>query len=498
MMARLRSRFARLSLRGRIAVWYAIAIPILLIAIAFAAQTVLVAALRGAIDDTLVERAQSLADAIVEDPRREPSEDYPALVERVTENELPRVPLFLRVTGIDGKVFSEFGQIQPSLVPEVDRRLPIGEGHEGRFDVIETSGGEALRLYARGVRDPETGRTIALIQTAESLSEVVAAQDRLRSYTFGIGVAGSVVTILVGLLILRHGFSPLEDILRRVRGMETEHLGEGIPSAPRPPELQQLADSLNEMWRRLGAAFGARDQFVAAVSHELKTPLTALRGQIDVLQMHPDLDDETRETLERMANEVRRLDRMSRNFLLETQLESQSELAVTTVHLNQIAEEVLHEIGMMNRDVHTALVAPEAVVAQGDYDMLKQALLNLVDNACNFSPPGGRVTVRLGSVLGEALLQVQDGGPGIPEHEMPRITQAFYRGERNGRNRPKGVGLGLWIVQQIVDLHHGLLDFESVQAGGTTVTMYLPVIHSSQASRQGGATEQRERTPGLT
>lgn len=469
----------RLSLRWQIFLWYALVIPVIVVGLAFTAQKVMVDGLRTTLDLHLQERTEVVASTIISNPDISRAA-YDDLIEWLTEQQLPYVPAVLRISDPQHNVIATFGDVPDPMVPIMDRQLLLPELSEGRFETIKTKGHEALRLYTIPVSDPSSGETIVLIQTGDSLATVVEAQRELWRYTLVIGIGGSVIMLLAGFFILQWGLRPLDRILRRVRGISGKSLTIRIPEESRPKELKQLADTLNDMLQRLEITFQARETFVAGVSHDLRTPLTVLQGQIDVLLMQRSLDGEAKQSLERMAREVRRLSRMTNNLLLSAQLESELVLTLGEVDLRELLDEVAREVRALAEGIDLKVLVPEIVVAPGDYDLLKQMVLNVVDNAIKFTPKEGAVNLTLGSDDSYAIIEVSDTGQGISAEHLPHITEPFYKVDTPRKSGRSGTGLGLAIVKQIIDLHHGKLEIQSQEGVGTTVTMKLPLKLGSE------------------
>ena len=237
------------------------------------------------------------------------------------------------------------------------------------------------------------------------------------------------------------------------------------------------------MLYRLDRAFKTREVFVASVSHDLRTPLTVLQGQIDVLLMQPSTDTETKQSLERMAREVRRLIRMTNNLLLNAQLESSPVFLPRDIDLTELLDEVIREAWVLAEGLNLKVSTPEVMVVPGDYDLLKQMVLNVVDNAIKFTPKRGSVQVSLNRQENWAILRVSDTGEGIPQKHLARIAEPFYKAGTPRKSGEKGAGLGLAIVKQIIDLHSGQLDIQSMVGRGTTVTMRLPLKSGIPVSR---------------
>ena len=465
----------KISLRQRIFLWYSIIIPAIVLGLAFVAQQVMIEGIRGDLDQRLEERTDIVADAIMASPKLS-HEAYDPLVEWLAEQELPYVPAVLRVADPKGNVLATFGDIPDPIVPLMDNQLLLPEMSEGRFETIEIRGHEALRLYTISVYDPATEKTILLIQTGDSLAQVATAQKQLWRYTLAVGIAGSALAIVVGFFILRQGFRPLDRILSRVQEIGSKNLATKIPGESGPPELQELANTLNTMLQRLDTAFKAREIFIASVSHDLRTPLTVLQGQVDVMLMQP-VNQENRQSLQRMSTEVRRLTRMTNNLLLSGQLESNPTFTPEEIDLRELLNEVVRETLMLTHDLDLKVSIPDIVVTLGDHDLLKQMVLNVVDNAVKFTPKGGAVELSLSDEEEWAVVKVSDTGQGIPPEHLAHITEPFYKADTTRRSGSGGAGLGLAIVKQVIDLHGGQLDIKSQVGLGTTVTIKLPLGH---------------------
>jgi len=362
-------------------------------------------------------------------------------------------------------------------MPTLDNQLSLPGAEEGRFDNVKLGDRGTLRVYTIQARDPSSLEPLALIQTGENLASVTAAEDRLWRYALAEGVVAALVTLSIVVLTLRRGFQPLDRILKRVQEIRDTDLSVGLPAEPRPPELQRLADSLNAMWHRLDVALRAKEAFLASVSHELRTPLTAIQGQIDILRQRPANDSELSESLERTAREVSRLIRMTNNILLNAQLDSKATLTRQQVNLRELVEGVVKEMGVLAEGRNFNLEEGEDVLVSGDYDLLKQAVLNVVDNALKFTPRDGRIQLTLQQEDRWAVLEISDSGQGIPQEHLPHITEPFYRIPGSGRN-VRGAGLGLAIVKQVVELHGGKIHIDSQEGAGTTVKICLPIYNA--------------------
>ncbi len=223
----------------------------------------------------------------------------------------------------------------------------------------------------------------------------------------------------------------------------------------------------------------AKDEFFALVSHELRTPLTAILGYVELLLGEDEAGhDEHGRHLEVVERNARRLLRLVGDLLFAAQVEAGSLLLEPgTVDLPQLVREALAPAQAQARQRGVELTAELAPLAPcvGDRDRIAQVLDNLVSNALKFTPPEGRVTLRLTAENGTARLDVEDSGLGIPPDEIPRLFDRFYRASNATARAVPGAGLGLTIVRAIVEGHDGVVGVESEPGRGTTVTIRLPM-----------------------
>jgi two-component system OmpR family sensor kinase len=462
-----------MSLRNRIFLWYALSITILVIILTFTAQQVMIGKLRSSIDERLIEITETLSGEIISTPVSS-AEDYQSLIKQLTEQELNFLPAVIRISDAEHNILATFGDITDLMIPIMDRQLLLPQLEEGRFSTIETKGYDALRLYTISVYNPDTLEFIAILQTGDSMASLSAAQGELWEYSSIVALCGIMVALIFGLFILQHGLQPLYKIINQVKDIGTKNLKTGIKAEKRPPELQQLADNINNTLQRLDKAFKAREIFIAGISHDLKTPLTVLQGQIEVMQMQPNLDKETTESIERMSREIHRLVRMTNNLLLNAQLEAIPGIAYSNVNLKDLIEDVARDMRLLSSGLDFNISAQNAVIVQGDYDLLKPMLINIVDNAFKFTPRNGSVKINLGSEEQFAVITIKDTGSGISKKHLPHITEPFYK--IKSAQKHEGTGLGLAIVKQIVDIHNGRLKIQSRKGAGTTITIYLPLF----------------------
>ena len=337
---------------------------------------------------------------------------------------------------------------------------------------VEISGEEYRMRSERILR--ENG-TVAIAQVASNIQTIQDLREVLTRIFIGGIVIALVVVLGVGYWLARNALRPIESVTRMAGEIGASDLTRRLAVNHKPAEVQQLADTFDGMLARLESAFAQQRNFVMDVSHELRTPLTALRGNLDVLLMDPALDPETREQLERMSAEVARLIRLTSNLLYLAHAEAGREVARRPVELDSLCLEVVHQARNIRPDVNVRLGNEEQLTVAGDRDLLKQLVLNLVDNAIKYSPPGGEVVLSLAQASGAAEIVVEDSGPGIPGEQLDQIFERYYRGDNSGSRTVGGAGIGLAISKWIADAHGGAIRVESDVGHGTRFTVTLPL-----------------------
>jgi two-component system phosphate regulon sensor histidine kinase PhoR len=287
--------------------------------------------------------------------------------------------------------------------------------------------------------------------------------------------------------IIRHpGFARLiEDTLRQGQPQSAQI---GLPSPERRTLL--LASAVLSGGER-GAVVAARDtteltrvadmrrDFVANVSHELKTPLAAIRGYAETLRDGAlDEPPTARRFTDRILSQCRRLQELLDDLLILSRLEGiDPAIGREPVSLGAIARHAVELLAPAAREKGVEIELREEPVpgVPGDAGNLERLLLNLLDNAIKYNRPDGRITVRVGLLEGDALLEVSDTGIGIPPESISRIFERFYRVDKGRAREEGGTGLGLAIVKHITQAHGGQVDVESRAGHGSTFRVRLPL-----------------------
>jgi two-component system OmpR family sensor kinase len=359
----------------------------------------------------------------------------------------------------------------PGPLPEtVQTALAGGEGRQ----VVQQQTRRTLVLTLP-IRSPEGG-LLGAMQLSRSLELTDQLQGRLRA-ALALGTALSLLAAAaISLRATRAALRPLDRVVQAARRIGHGRLDERLRLARRD-EIGELAEAFDHMLDRLAAVLAAQRRFVADAAHELKTPLTALGGMVEMLQLGADRGDPAtnRRMLATMEREIDRLGRLVADLLTLSSLDADHRLRSAPVALGPLVAEVVSQTRLLANGQQVEGDIGANPTLEGDPDRLKQVLLNLAANAIAFTPPDGRIRFTLTTTPGEARITVADSGSGIPPEVLPRVMDRFVRGDPSRARSTGGFGLGLSIARQIVEAHGGSLELESVIGRGTVASVTLPL-----------------------
>jgi heavy metal sensor kinase len=287
-------------------------------------------------------------------------------------------------------------------------------------------------------------------------------------------VAGAGLAAIAASRVSRRLTRPLDRIAEAARGVGEANLAARIPEVSRDSELRELVGLLNDMLERLDAAFASQRRFVADASHELRSPLSNLRGTIEVALRHPRSIADYQETLAVSLQEIERLARLVQNLLTLSRAEARRlPLDSRPLDLGELASRAIdvHAARAAGRDVRLELESDAPMTVNGDADRLREVVDNLLDNALRVAPKGTRIRIGVKREDGRAVLEVEDGGPGLSDEEQAHVFEPFARGMAAGGD---GAGLGLAIARAIAEAHGGRLRVRSTLGQGATFRLELP------------------------
>jgi heavy metal sensor kinase len=304
------------------------------------------------------------------------------------------------------------------------------------------------------------------------------ALDETGEMLLDVGLPAVIFGLIGGWWITRRAFQPVTQLTEAVEKIHERNLNSPLPRSHNGDELDRLTEVFNAMTARLDDSFRRIREFTLHASHELKTPLTVLHGEIETQLCAANLPSEQREKLASQLDEIQRLTKIVDGLTLLTKADAgQVALKFEPVSLDEIIREVFEDAQILAKsaDISVSLAACEPMKISGDKHRLRQLLLNLADNAVKYNQPGGMVEFSLRRDGADAEIKITNTGTGIPPEILPRVFERFYRGDAAHSSATDGCGLGLSIVQWIAGAHHGAVKIESEPAKLTTVTVGLPL-----------------------
>ena len=293
----------------------------------------------------------------------------------------------------------------------------------------------------------------------------------------------TVVTLLAGSWwLLRKLLAPITSLTQATERIHATNLKERLPKTGRGDELDRLTEVFNSMTARLDESFTLIREFTLNASHELKTPLTILRGQIETKLRTAGASSADFDFLGDQLDEIARLTRIVDGLTLLAKVDTgHLTLARAPVRLDELVRACFTEAQLLAHPhgLQVELNACDTATVLGDRHRLKQLLLNLADNATKYAQPGGRVTIALNREAELAEVIVTNTGPGMTPEQLPRVFERFYRGDHSHSNTIEGSGLGLCIVQWIARAHDGTIELASEPGILTTAKVKLPIAADS-------------------
>ncbi|MEJ7782720.1 MAG: HAMP domain-containing sensor histidine kinase [Solirubrobacteraceae bacterium] len=334
----------------------------------------------------------------------------------------------------------------------------------------------AVPIFAQGER---LGTFVVTAQIERERREVVYSVQVAAGVSIGVLAIASLLAWTIAGRVL----APLRELRDTARGISETHLAQRI-AVKGHDEVAELGRTFNDMIDRLEGAFASQRAFVSDAGHELRTPITIIRGHLELLGDDP---QERADTIEVVTDELDRMSRFVDDLLTLAKAERADFLRPGPVDLDELTDELLTKAnGLARREWR--LEANAAGLITADRQRLTQAVMNLAHNAVQHTSEGDAVA--LGSAMrdGEARLWVRDSGPGVPTDQQERIFERFARSGDNVR-RSEGAGLGLAIVRAIAEAHGGRVELNSQEGMGSVFTVVLPVHQEEEAS------EHEELTP---
>lgn len=344
-----------------------------------------------------------------------------------------------------------------------------------------------IRVLTRSIVNQD-GKLLALVQVGTSLESLKTAQRFLFTTLVGLGTLGVIFSALIGAMLARRALRPVEQITQTAMAIyRAENLDQRVTMPKSNDEVGHLSQAFNEMLDRLQQLFTAQQRLVADVSHEMRTPLTVIRGNVDLMRVFGCSDAES---LDALTRESERMTRLVNDLLLLSQADSGAlTMQFVEMDLTPLIADIHRSAQVLAGGRLSAVTTcEEGLTLQADPDRLKQVLLNLVDNAIKHTPDAGTVRVDATRSYNNFIrISVSDTGIGIPEQDLPYVFERFYRVDKSRSRANGGAGLGLSIAASIVQAHNGRVVVSSKPGEGTTFDVYLPAQQPNGTLQNGSA-----------
>ena len=468
-------RLAPRSVRVRLALWYAGTLAALLVLCAFGVLAWTRHSRLAELDHALDEGFELIEETIelLPDGR---VRLRPVASDSILEESVP--PFEARAA--DGRLLlrhpadEDFELVAAAEAPGIAAR--VGRPPES----IGIGGGLPVRREVRRLRAGTLDVVVVSARSERRMRRELRELARMLAIAIPVAVAAAG---MLGWLLARRALAPVDRIVARVRGITADRLSDRIAVRNPDDELGRLAATCNEMIARLERSFAQLRRFTADASHELRTPLTALRsvGEVGLRESRP--PGEYREVIGSMLEEVDRLARLVDALLLLSRADLGAiELRLEPVDLVEVAKEaaeVVHVLADEKRQP-LAVAASGPLPVRADRVLLRQAIVNLVDNAIRHGPPGQPIRLVGRFVDGHAAIEVIDAGPGIAREHHERIFERFYRVDRARSRELGGAGLGLAIARSTVEAHGGRIELESGIGRGATFRLLIPRVDATR------------------
>lgn len=465
-----------LSLRRRLALIHWVAIVVIVASAAAAGWWQLSRSVQGQLDAALLALAETeavvLADASGEAVRvhEAPAASAPP--------SLARLDRLVQIVDANGHVLARSANLGVGALPVTPwLRTQLAAG-ETVLETLPHASEEPLRMVS--VPTLVHGRQLA-VQVAGSLDDIDHMVHSAALLFAGMAVALLAAVGLAGSAVTRRVFGAIDAIAQQARRVGETNLDERLPHPGTDDEMGHLVDTLNAMLERLERTFDTQRRFTADASHELRSPLSRLRTEIEITLRRPRDVQDYMATLRSCLEEVERLTMLVEELLMLARLDAGEEHGPDEpMALNVLTEEAVRRMGASARDRQIEIVLDIAtgVAARLAPTPAGLVLANLLDNAVKFSPPGGKVTVRVAADGDGAVLSVADEGPGIADADLPFLFDRFYRGASARAGTIAGVGLGLALSQAIVRAYGGRIKAANGPVRGALLTVALPLARA--------------------
>lgn len=397
-----------------------------------------------------------------------------------TEDHNPYFIYFIRILEPQGSVLIETPGMA-KILPASIFPIPFAEKNQSNLakksvNWDKADGNTYLLLAAKEDMKPHTH----VIQLAMDISREDTLLQTYEDQVMIIIPLGILILILLGIFISYQGLEPVRRISQQMQCITASrlHKTQGLNSDSWPSELIELADSFDKMLERLNNSFARLNQFSADLAHELRTPIHNLMGEFEVALMHTRSEAEYRSVLESGLEECSRLTQMIASLLFLARADNTKvPLRLEQIDVRRELEEIRFSYEAVAEEKSVKIECEGESSLPADRILLQRAIVNLLSNAIYHTPTGGKIlmAVETSQSASGVIIRVSDSGCGIAREHLSKVFDRFYRVDSARTDGYYKIGLGLPIIQSIMELHGGTINIDSQLDKGTTVTLHFPI-----------------------
>ncbi len=369
----------------------------------------------------------------------------------------------------EGKVIVRDSLLSKSSTPELNKIL------NGKFE-YEREKIDHHKYHIFWNKFETENDSVYILETAASVKDVFDDLNRLFYLFVFIIPTGLIITGFAAYFISRAAFKPITQMAGTAKNISGKNLDKRLELPKAKDEVRVLGETLNEMIERIDNAFKSQKRFIANASHEIKTPLTVIQTELEILEKKL-RDGDSQESVKNALSEIENLTKLTNSLLTIVKLDaSQSRLNLSKIRIDELLADCVQTMNKaaMNKDIRINLSIEDAFEIEADNEKLKSVFLNLIDNAIKYSFPNSTILVRLEEILNDQTkIIIENSGPGILPQDIPYIFNRFYR-SNDTRAEINGSGLGLAIAKEIIELHLGKITVESKTGEKTIFSVFLP------------------------
>lgn len=463
-----------LSFRARLSLGHMVAVALILAVVAAGADWLLSRVVLRFVDGELLDLAHIEAAALPSEPTQgvriheAPATAPPSFI---------RLDKFVQIIGLDGDIVAKSANLGPAKLPRPAPVLARLRQGDAVFETLETFGEEPIRLLSLPVN---AGGTPYVIQVAISLNDVNSAVRATRWLLAAMSAAILIAVGMTGAVLARRALQPIDRIVQRAHTIGEANLGERLPHPGSRDEIGRLVETLNEMLARIERSVAMQRRFTGDASHELLSPLSRLRAELEVTLRRQREPAEYQETLASCLEEVERLSRLTGEMLMLARLDAGESAEVMTApgRLGLVLDQVMARLEPEARRREVSLDLESSADLKGEIASGAATIIleNVLDNAVKYSPRGGRVAIKSRTEGDHAVIEVSDSGPGLHPDEISQLFGRFHRGWAAHVTKEPGTGLGLAISHALAQRQGGRITVESVRGHGATFAIHLPFV----------------------